>query len=189
MEGRPIAAGKSSFDLVEVEHVFRQLAFKEDTVFLDAACGVGNYAIAASQRIGEAGLVYAVDLWEEGIAALRETIREKKIRNIKALVGDLAQRLPIPAGAVDVCLMATVVHDFIEIGSHEAVLGEVRRLLKPTAKLAVIEFKKIEGPPGPPEGIRVTPDQIDAVVHPHGFERERMVEVGAYNYLSLYGVQ
>ena len=85
--------------------------------------------------------------------------------------------------------MATAVHDFIEIGVHEAVLGGVRRLLKPTAKLAVIEFKKIEGPPGPPEGIRVTPDQLDAVVHPHGFARERMVEVGAYNYLSLYGVQ
>lgn len=186
MEDKPIAAGKSSFDLVEVELVFNELSLQEGTVFLDAACGAGEYALAASRYIGERGVVYAVDLWEEGIEALRKAIKERRIGNIKAFSGDLGQRLPIPAGEVDICLMATVVHDFIEIDIHNIVLGEVKRLLKPGGRLAVIEFKKIAGPPGPPVGIRVTPDELDAVVHPHGFARERTLEVGDYNYLSLY---
>ena len=68
MTEKPIAAGKSSFDLVDPEKVFAELRLQPDTVFLDVACGVGNYALAAAEFIGEEGAILAVDLWEEGIA-------------------------------------------------------------------------------------------------------------------------
>src|SRR3990172_8642303 len=83
MHEKPVAAGKSSFDLVDKEKVFAALDLKKDTVVLDVACGVGKYSIAASEIIGNEGAIYAIDLWEEGINSLKQTIAEKGIKNIR----------------------------------------------------------------------------------------------------------
>ena len=67
---KPTAAGKSSFDLVDVGTVYRELDLKKGITFLDVACGRGAYSLKASEIVGSAGTVYAVDLWQEGIEQL-----------------------------------------------------------------------------------------------------------------------
>ena len=79
MAEKPIAAGKSSFNLVDSKKLFFELRLKEDTTFLDLACGSGAYSIAASEYIEEEGLIYAVDLWKEGIDNLLKEIKIKQI--------------------------------------------------------------------------------------------------------------
>jgi ubiquinone/menaquinone biosynthesis C-methylase UbiE len=54
--------------------------------------------------------------------------------------------------------MATVLHDFEEMDKAGAVLKQIKTILKPGGCLAVIEFKKIDGPPGPPIKIRLSKD-------------------------------
>jgi len=51
-----------------------------------------------------------------------------------------------------------------------------------------MEFMKIDGPPGPPRHIRLSPEQVDAMLAPFGFKREHFVEVGPYNYLMLFKI-
>ncbi len=48
MGHRPIAAGKSSYDLIDSEKLFSKLRLAEESVLLDVACGGGNYAVAVS---------------------------------------------------------------------------------------------------------------------------------------------
>ena len=100
-------------------------------------------------------MVYAVDLWEEGIAALKERAAREGRANLKALVagggpGPLRRRL-----SVDVGFMATVLHDLVEAGTAAGALAEVARVIKPGGLLAIVEFDKIDGPPGPPRHIRL----------------------------------
>lgn len=66
-ETKPAAAGKSSYDLIDIDKFFKELNLQEGIAFLDVACGRGAYCLAASEIIGEKGRVYEVDLWEEGI--------------------------------------------------------------------------------------------------------------------------
>jgi ubiquinone/menaquinone biosynthesis C-methylase UbiE len=87
---------------------------------------------------------------------------------------------------VDACLMATVLHDFVEDQISKEVLHEVVRVLKPDGLLAIVEFKKIEGPPGPPVHIRLSPEEVSGMLAPYGFTKERLVEVGPFNYLMLF---
>ena len=42
MDKKPVAAGKSSFDLVDTDAVFSILNLTGDTIFLDVASGAGN---------------------------------------------------------------------------------------------------------------------------------------------------
>ena len=183
---KPIAAGKSSFELVDTDRLFNALQLKAGSTFLDLACGQGAYALAASEQIGANGRIVAVDLWKDGIVALQNEASLRGIDQIEAMVVDVSRQLPLSDGSVDVCLMATVLHDLIEDNTDQAALREVRRVLKNQRVLAIIEFKKIEGPPGPPIAIRLSPEMCAAHLLPFGFRLERHMDIGPYNYLALF---
>jgi len=183
---KPTAAGKSSFDLIDVDRFFKELNLQEGISFLDVACGRGAYCLAASEIVGETGRVYGVDLWVEGIELLKAAAEEKAAENIKAFVSDVGKQIPVDDRIIDVCLMATVLHDFVEDKIDQAVLPEIVRVIKPGGILAIMEFMKIDGPPGPPCNIRLSPEQVDDMLAPFGFRREHFVEVGPYNYLIVF---
>jgi len=186
MGERPIAAGKSSFSLIDTKILFAELALEEDAVFLDLACGTGAYSIAATGHLGSTGKIFAFDLWPEGIAALNDEVSAKKIQQIHTGVVDVTKTIPLESGSVDTCLMATVLHDFISIGSEQGAIREVARVLKPGGTLAVIEFKVMDGPPGPPKEIRIAPEAVRELLASHGFRYHKTTELGPFNYLSLF---
>ena len=120
MSHKPIAAGKSSFDLIDFATLLSALDLGEEIVFLDVACGVGNYAIEIAREIRKSGTVHAFDLWEEGIIKLKLKAGSLELGNIEAAVCDVSKSIPLDDDSVDVCLMATVLHDLIEDGTHTA---------------------------------------------------------------------
>ncbi|MGD9308815.1 MAG: class I SAM-dependent methyltransferase [Desulfosarcina sp.] len=189
MSPRPIAAGKSSFDLIDFATFLKNFDLSGPVVFLDVACGIGNYAIEIARQIRDEGTVHALDLWEEGINRLKLKAGSLGLDNIDADVCDVSKTIPLHDNSVDVCLMATVLHDLIEIGIHHGALNEIVRVLKPGGCLAVIEFEKMPGPPGPPEKVRLSPSDVDQVLTPLGFESEDTVALGPVIYLSLFNLK
>jgi ubiquinone/menaquinone biosynthesis C-methylase UbiE len=182
----PVAAGKSSFDLVDRQRVFAELDLQPDSILLDVASGIGNYAIAAAGYIGERGLIHAVDLWTEGIEILRSRASELGLTRIRAEVVDVSQRLPLADASVDVALLATVLHDLVADGVAAAALDEISRVLKSGGRLVVIEFDKMESPPGPPVAIRLSPGEVADLVTPRGFLEEHIVPAGPNTYLVKF---
>ncbi len=183
---KPQGAGGSSFQLIDAEIVLEKLQLKKGNTFLDLACGQGEYAIEFSKIVGEEGLIYAVDLWDQNIVQLRKALSAAGIKNIKAIVADVSKVMPIGNDSVDVCLMATVLHDLILEKAADEAIKEVVRVLKPKGLLAIIEFKKIDGPPGPPMKIRLSPNEVESIVGPFGFIKNGVKEVGEYNYLMTF---
>ena len=186
MKEKPPGAGGSSFQLVDFGKVVVELDLQKGVTLLDMACGTGEYAIGLSKIIGDEGLIYAVDLWENNINRLIKTLSATGIKNIEALVTDISKPMPIGNDSVDVCLMATVLHDLIQANTAEGAIKEAVRVLKPRGVLAVIEFKKIDGPPGPPLHIRLRPQDVESIIEPYGFYKKAMKEVGAYNYFMTF---
>jgi len=182
---KPPGAGKSSYDLIDPGTLWAALDLPQGITFLDLGCGQGNYSLAAADHIGPAGVVYAVDLWEEGIAALRERAAREGRANLKPLAAAAGQ-IPIESLSVDVGLLATVLHDLAEAGTAAGALAEVARVIKPGGRLAIVEFDKVDGPPGPPRHIRLDPAEVEALVAPYGFTRQQTVKLGPYNYLITF---
>lgn len=175
-------AGTSSFDLVDHELVFRELGLDTNKVFLDLGCGAGDYAIAAAEKMGPQGLVYAVDGWSEGIDMLGRRTLNKNLSNITTFVALVTSHVPLPDNSVDICLMATVLHDFARDGGEQQALRETARVLRQGGVLGIVEFKKIDGPPGPPIHIRLTADQVESMIQPFGFHRIKTLDVGPFTY-------
>jgi len=184
--GKPPGAGKSSFDLIEPAKLLRELPLKKGITFLDLGCGAGNYTLAVAEVLGKHGVVVALDLWQPGIEALEERATAAGRANIRALLADISKIVPLGDGSVDVCLMATVLHDLVEFAMADGALKEAHRVLKPGATLAIVEFDKVEGPPGPPLRIRLAPQEVENLVGPYGFKKTRAARVGPYNYLILF---
>jgi ubiquinone/menaquinone biosynthesis C-methylase UbiE len=137
-ETKPTGAGKNSFGLIDTAKFFQELDLKKGITFLDVASGWGAYSLAASDIIGKDGQVYAVDLWEEGISSLRKEADSKGVQNIATFVGDVAQNIPVEDSCVDVCLMATVLHDLVADKVERQVMKEILRVMKSEATLAIV---------------------------------------------------
>ena len=182
---KPPGAGKSSYDLIDPDILWTALDLPQGITFLDLGCGQGNYSLAAAQLIGPTGVVYAVDLWEEGLANLKERAAREGLANLRPLAAG-ADQVPIESLSVDVGLMATVLHDLVEAGTAAGALAEVSRVIKAGGRLAIVEFHKIDGPPGPPRHIRLDPAEVEALVAPYGFTRQQTVNLGPYNYLITF---
>ena len=182
---KPTGAGKNSFDLIDTAKFFRELDLQKGISFLDVASGKGSYSLAASDIIGPQGNVFAVDLWAEGIEMLKTAAQAKGLENITAFVSDIGRRIPVEDQSIDVCLMATVLHDFVRDGIDRGALNEIVRVIKPSGCLAVMEFKKIDGPPGPPIHIRLSAEEVADMLGHYGFKNKRTADVGPYNYLIL----
>ena len=183
---KPIAARKSSFDLIDREKFLASLSMSRDSVVLDAACGVGSYSLAMASRCPN-GKIFSFDLWEAGIDRLCDEILADAITNIVPRVADLCT-LPLGNDTIDICLLATVLHDLMQDGTDQGALREIKRVLRPGGVLAVIEFKKIAGKPGPPINIRINPAELDETLRLLGFTpcRKAEIDLGDYNYLALY---
>ena len=185
-EGVPISAGLSSFNLLDEQKFFNALALKPGMALLDFGCGLGNYSIAASPYVDKSGQIYAVDLWEEGLETLEVRAAMARLENIQTWVCGGGDKLLIEDQTVDLCLMATVIHILIQEKLINDTLGEIKRVLKPGGIIAVVEFYKKKGPPGPPLSWRLSPAELQEVFVGAGFSGSETLDVGPHNYLSLF---
>jgi ubiquinone/menaquinone biosynthesis C-methylase UbiE len=185
-EDIPTAAGLSSFNLLDDRKLFAALKLCPGMTILDLGCGLGNYAVAASPLVGDQGIVHALDAWEEGIEALEARARIGGLTNIRAGVANAGGPLPLAERSIDLCLMATVIHILAQEAALQKTLAEVRRVLKPEGTVAVVEFHKVDGPPGPPRSWRLAPAELERLLAPFGFRGTACVDVGPANYLSLF---
>lgn len=175
--------GKSTRDILSPERVLNTAGLKGGNVFLDAGCGDGFISLAASQVVGEDGKVYALDVYPESIAALKKEVQERDIKNIEAMVADLTVKIPLNDDSVDLCIMANVLHGFVENGEVEEVMNEISRVVKTDGVFTIVEFKKTKDRPGPPFDVKLAPQDVEDILKQYNFDPVLTSEVGKYHYL------
>ncbi|KAL0385518.1 UNVERIFIED_CONTAM: 2-phytyl-1,4-beta-naphthoquinone methyltransferase, chloroplastic [Sesamum radiatum] len=116
---------------------------KEEYKVLDVCCGSGDLSFLLSQKVGVNGKVIALDFSKEQlqVAASRQRERSKSnpcYKNIEWFEGD-AINLPFPDSTFDA---ATIGYGLRNIIDRKKALEQMHRVLKPGAKLSVLDFNK-----------------------------------------------
>ena len=117
---------------------FQKLDLNPGMVVCDLGCGNGYWTLPMAKKVGSQGVVYAVDIQPEMLQKLRQRSDRFQLKNVRPVLGTI-DNPKLPLDTLDLLLMVDVYHEF----SHpESMLWEIRRALKPTGVIALLEYRK-----------------------------------------------
>jgi ubiquinone/menaquinone biosynthesis C-methylase UbiE len=101
----------------------------------DIGAGSGWFTVRAARRVGEQGVVYAVDINPESIRYVEERAQKEHLHNVKTILGKPDNPL-LPADSVDAVLLLKTYH---EIAEPVALLSNLRAALRRGARIGIID--------------------------------------------------
>ncbi|HWY22290.1 MAG TPA: methyltransferase domain-containing protein [Candidatus Acidoferrum sp.] len=120
---------------LQVNRVMDILGIKPGKTVADVGAGSGWFTVRAARRVGDGGIVYAVDINAESIRYIDDRARKEKLHNVKAILGK-ADDPVLPAGTVDAVLLLKTYH---EVAEPVALLRNLRVALRPGARVGIID--------------------------------------------------
>ena len=115
---------------------------------LDFGCGYGIYTIPVAEIVGEQGRVYALDKDKEALDTLMQKSRSACLINMERMETSGELEIKLADEFVDVVLLFDVFHSFYfpKTDDKRRLLGEIRRVMKPSAFLAISVWPNLMEP-------------------------------------------
>jgi ubiquinone/menaquinone biosynthesis C-methylase UbiE len=158
------------------------LHLSEGDQVVDVGAGTGYFAIPMAAAVGPHGRIFAVDVSREMLGHLQSRLAEAGIGNVQCFEGE-AGSTGLPSACANVVFMANVWHEFDD---HASVLREVRRLLRPGGRTAVLDWRPDAEPDhGPPIAHRIAPAAAKASLETGGFSVATARNIGRYSWLLI----
>jgi SAM-dependent methyltransferase len=120
---------------LQINRVMDILGIRPGKTVADIGAGSGWFTVRAARRVGETGVVYAVDINPDSIRYVDDRARKEKLGNVKTILGKADDPL-LPAGTVDAVLLLKTYH---EVAEPVALLRNLRAALRPGAKVGIID--------------------------------------------------
>ena len=130
--------------------VMDAVGVKSGMVIGEVGAGRGRYTVHLSDRVGEAGKIFANDIDAEALTFLQERCKRGGITNVETVLGDVEDPR-FPEKSLDMIFMVWVYH---MVESPVPLLKSFGSSLKPGATVVMVE--------PPPEEIQAELDEIVA---------------------------
>lgn len=150
----------------------------------DVACGDGHFTVPAAELLDR---VYAVDIDPELLDELEAAAAKAGVENIERVEGDVRELPSLLPERVETVFFANTLHG---VDDPEGFAAGVRECLVEDGRFVVVnwhdaapdETTVLDEPRGPPEVLRMTPEETVAAVEPAGFKADERVEFEPYHY-------
>ena len=119
--------------------VLERIGIRRGQTVLDFGCGYGTYTIPVAKIVGERGRVHALDKDKEALDALMQRGESAGLKNIERTETSGKLEIELTDESVDVVLLFDVFHSFYfpQADDRRRLLGEIRRIMKPSAFLSI----------------------------------------------------
>jgi len=151
--------------------VMEALALRPDEVVADIGAGTGYFARRFARH---AGLVYAVDI-DEKLLEMAKKDAPQNLQTILAAPDDPR----LPRGAIDTIFFCNVLH---HIENRPAYYARLAAALKPGGRIVNVDFYKKPLPVGPPERMKLTPEEVIREFNSAGFRLTSRKDFLPYQY-------
>ena len=166
--------GRSTESFLDARDVILRLDLKGNEVFMDAGCGDGHIAMIAHEMMDDDATIYALDVYPPSIEDMEKDVEEQGINNIIAIQSDIAEKIALDDDTVDICLMVNVFHHFVAQETADSAIKELKRVIKPGGKIAVMDYKKMDTGYGPPVKFKSSPEEMEEMFKKHDLEMVKL---------------
>ncbi len=170
---------------IKPEEVIKNFALSAGMSIADIGAGSGHYVFALSERVGQEGSVYAIDIQKNLLENLAKQIEEKHSANIHTIWGDAENvgGTKLRSNMIDFVLVSNVL---FQTESKSGFVHEIKRILKKGGRVAVIDWSESFGGLGP-DSLHVVPEHITrSLFENNGFVLEKTFEAGAHHYGLIF---
>jgi ubiquinone/menaquinone biosynthesis C-methylase UbiE len=160
--------------------VLAALGITKDHVVCEIGTGTGYFALRTAKL---AAWVYAVDVEPQLLALLRDRAASAGVQNLTPVLG-LPLDPMIPPASCDLIL---TVNTFHHVPERAAYLRRLQRSLRPSGRVAIIDFHKRELPIGPPVDHKLAREECLAQIQAAGLRVVSEHDSLPYQYFLLVG--
>lgn len=161
------------------EKIISSLSLRENMSVADFGCGSGGWSIPLAQRIKD-GQIYAIDVTEESLSALRSKINSEKLGNIRVVRADLEKGSGLRNEFLDMVVVSNIL---FQAENKSSIIREAKRVLKKGGQMLVVDW--LPNAPGGPQD-RVSAEEVRSLAQESGFTFKEEVDAGVYHYAHLY---
>jgi ubiquinone/menaquinone biosynthesis C-methylase UbiE len=167
------------------QEIVLQLGLKEGMRVGDFGAGSGHYARALAGVVGDEGKVYAVDVQEDVLKHLKLNTHLHHQAIIEAVWGNIEQYggSHLRDESLDAVVLANVL---FQVESHDELLREVGRVLKPEGQLLVVDWTDSHGGMGPAKERVVTEAKAEELVARAGFKKVKSLHAGTHHHGAIF---
>jgi len=174
-------------ELLNPEKILKEeLGIGPASYVADFGCGTAAYFVFQSAKIvGDSGIVYAVDIQKSILENVASRADQLKLHNIKTIWTDLETvgACKINDNSLDYGFLINIL---FQNKDHEAILKEVMRMVKPTGKILIIDWKDGRFPLGPSPQEKVHLDNLSRIAENLGLSIDHRFEAGQYHFGIIF---
>lgn len=150
----------------------------------DFGCGSGHFTLEAARRVGDTGLVYAIDVLDSALETIESSAKVEGLENITCMRANLEKEkgTEIVTNTIDLVIAKDI---FFQNKEKKNILKEAFRILKSDGWLLVVEWGGEQRTIGPNVSLRIPEKEMYATVEENGFRVEKKLSVGDYHYAFL----
>ena len=142
---------------------------------------LGHFVFPACEMVGANGKVYAVDILKGALAGIEGRAKMERANNLTTVWGNIEEigGVGIPEKSLD---LVSVVNIAKLLKKSPAAFGEIKRVLKPTGKLLLVDWKISGASFGPPSERRTSPEEMGPEITKAGFAAEKSFAAGPHHW-------
>jgi ubiquinone/menaquinone biosynthesis C-methylase UbiE len=125
---------------LKIAETLGRLTLKPGQVVADIGAGSGVFSLRLATAVRPGGIVYAVDIDQALLDHIAEAATEQGMGNVQTVLGEYDD--PDLPGEIDLAFINDVLH---HIEHRAEYLKNLAGYLKPTGRVAIIEFKPGQG--------------------------------------------
>ena len=171
-------------NFIDPEKVISQIDLKQGNVVADFGCGTGYFTFALAKKVGEKGIVYALDVLPQIIETIESQAKLDGIKNIitKRVNLEKESGSGLEADSLDWVILKDVLY---QNQKKDILLKEAKRVLKKDGRALVIEWKNEDSSIGPMMSLRVEKEEVLKIAKEGGWIVAEEINAGKVHYCVI----
>lgn len=168
-------------NFIKPESVIQKIGMEAGSVVADFGCGGGYFSLPIARKIGENGIVYALDILPQSLEMVEGYAKTNGLTNIITKRANLEKDggSKLQDGSCDWVIMKDML---FQNKDKEMIIKEACRILKAGGKILLIEWDRNNSSIGPAIGLRIPKEALMEIIQNTGMGVLQEIPISDFHY-------